>query len=91
MAKSTAPILLTGGISAANQWLGNNQPPGEAIKILVATGIAAGGLALVEQIPGISPLAQGIAWIAFITLMFTNLNGKPSPIQNLAKLTGQKV
>jgi hypothetical protein len=90
MAKSTAPILLTGGISAANQWLGNSQPPGTAIKILVATGIAAGGLALVEEIPGMAPLAQGIAWIAFITLMFTNLDGKPSPIQNLAKMTGTK-
>jgi hypothetical protein len=82
--------LLTGTISAANQWLGNNAPPSEAIKVLVATGIAAGGLALVEQIPGMSPLAQGIAWIAFITLMFTNLNGKPSPITNLSKLTGIK-
>lgn len=91
MAKSTAPILLTGGISAANQWLGNNAGPGEAIKILVATGIAAGGLALVEQIPGMAPLAQGIAWIAFITLMFTDLNGKPSPIVNIAKLTGTKL
>jgi hypothetical protein len=91
MAKSTAPILLTGGISAGNQWLGNNQPVGEAIKILVATGIAAGGLALVEQIPGLAPLAQGIAWIAFITLMFTNVGGKASPVQNLARLTGTKV
>jgi hypothetical protein len=85
MAKSTGPILLTGGISFFNQWLGNGHLD---MKILVATGIAAGGLALVEQIPGISPIAQGIAWIAFITLMFTRLNGQPSPVDNLQKLTG---
>lgn len=86
MAKSTAPILLTGGISAANQWLFNGSAA-DGVKVLVAAGIAAGGLALIEQVPGMAPLAQGIAWIAFITLMFTNLNGKPSPIENLAKLT----
>lgn len=85
MARSTAPILLTGGISFANQWLGNANPD---FKVLVATAVAAGGLALVEQIPGAAPLAAGIAWIAFITLMFTRLNGKPSPIDNLTKLTG---
>lgn len=85
MAKSTGPILLTGGISFGNQWLGNGNFD---LKILVATGIAAGGLALVEQIPGLAPLAQGIAWIAFITLMFTRLNGKPSPVDNIQKLTG---
>jgi hypothetical protein len=85
MAKSTAPILLTGAISFGNQWLGNDNPD---FKILVATAVAAGGLALIEQIPGLAPLAEGIAWIAFITLMFTRLNGKPSPVDNIAKLTG---
>jgi hypothetical protein len=85
MAKSTAPILLVGGISFFNQWLGNDNLD---LKILVATGIAAGGLALVEQVPGLAPLAEGIAWIALITLLFTRLGGKPSPIDNLTKLTG---
>jgi hypothetical protein len=84
MAKSTAPILLTGAVSFGNQWLGNGNLD---LKIVVATAVAAGGLALVEQVPGLAPLAQGIAWIAFITLMFTRLNG-PSPIDNLQKLTG---
>jgi hypothetical protein len=85
MAKSTAPILLTGAVSFGNQWLGNDHLD---FKILVATAVAAGGLALIEQIPGLAPLAEGIAWIAFITLMFTRLNGKPSPVDNIAKLTG---
>jgi hypothetical protein len=85
MAKSTAPILLTGGIQFVNKWIGNDQ--GIDLKILLATGIAAGGLALVEQIPGFAPAAQGIAWIAFVTLMFTNVSGR-SPIENIEKVTG---
>jgi hypothetical protein len=88
VARSTAPILLTGGISFLNQWLGNGQPVTSGIKIFLATGIAAGGLALVEEIPGMAPIAVGIAWIAFVTLMFTDLNGKPSPLTNLTKVTG---
>jgi hypothetical protein len=58
------------------------------IKVLLATGIAAGGLAIVEQIPGFAPIAVGIAWIAFVTLMFTRLNGKPSPVDTIQKVTG---
>jgi hypothetical protein len=85
MAKSTGPMLTVTAISFANQWLGNGNLD---LKILVAGGIATAALAGVEQIPGAQPIAVGIAWIAFITLMFTRLNGKPSPIDNLQKLTG---
>ena len=85
MAQSTAPMLLTTAVSFGNQWLGNNNLD---LKILVAGALATGGLALMEKVPGVGGAAQGIAWIAFITLMFTRLNGKPSPIDNLQKLTG---
>jgi hypothetical protein len=85
MAKSTAPMLLVTSMSFANQWLGNGEVN---VKILVAGAVATGGLALIEQIPGMAPLAVGIAWISFITLMFTRLGGKPSPVDNIAKLTG---
>lgn len=85
MAKSTAPMLLTTAVSFGNQWLGNGDLD---LKILVAGAVATGGLALIEVVPGAAPLAQGIAWIAFFTLMFTRLKGKPSPIDNISKLTG---
>lgn len=85
MAKSTAPMLLTTAVSFGNQWLGNGDLD---LKILIAGAIATGGLALLEQIPGIGTIAPGIGWIAFITLMFTRLGGKPSPIDNISKLTG---
>lgn len=85
MAKSTGPMLAVTGISFFNQWIGNNNLE---LKILVAGGIATAGLALVEQIPGAGQVAVGIAWISFITLMFTRLGGKPSPVDNLRKITG---
>jgi hypothetical protein len=85
MAKSTAPILLTGGMEFANEWLNSSTFD---VKVLLATGIAAGGLALIEQIPGMAPIAAGIAWISFVTLMFTRVGGKPSPIDTIQKVTG---
>jgi len=85
MAASTAPMLLTTGMSFGNQWLGNGNFDG---KVLVAGLIATGGLAMMEKIPGVGAAAPAIAWISFITLMFTRLGGKPSPVDNLKKLTG---
>lgn len=85
MARSTAPILLTGGMQFANEWLAAGKFD---VKVLLATGIAAGGLALIEQIPGLAPVAVGIAWIAFVTLMFTRRNGSPSPVDTIQKVTG---
>lgn len=85
MARSTGPMLLVGGMEFANDWLSSGSIQ---IKVLLATGIAAGGLALIEQVPGLEPLATGIAWIAFVTLMFTSIGGRPSPIQTIQKVTG---
>lgn len=85
MARSTGPMLLVGGMEFANDYLNGGQIQ---VKVLLAAGIAAGGLALVEQIPGAAPIAVGIAWISFVTLMFTSVGGKPSPIQTIQKVTG---
>lgn len=85
MAKSTGPILLVGGMEFANDWLNGH---GLQFKVAVATAIAAGGLALIEQIPGAQPVAVGLAWISFVTLMFTRVGGRPSPAETIAKVTG---
>jgi hypothetical protein len=85
MAKSTPPMLILTGISFGNQWLGNGDLD---LRILIGGLVATGALALVEQVPGLSPLASGIAWVALITLLFTRLDGKASPIDNISKLTG---
>ena len=83
MAGSTVPMLATTAISFGNQWLGNGHLD---LKILVAGAVATGGLALLSRVS--DELATGIAWIAFITLMFTRLHGEPSPVDNIKKLTG---
>lgn len=78
-------MLAVTGISFGNQWLGNGKLD---LRILVGGAIATGGLAVLEKVPGMGTVAPGIAWIAFITLMFTRLGGQPSPVQNIQKLTG---
>ena len=85
MARSTGPMLAVTGISFFNQWIGNGH---FELKILVAGGIATAALAGLEEIPQFGQIAVGIAWISFITLMFTRLGGKPSPVDNLRKITG---
>jgi hypothetical protein len=84
MADSTGPILLTGGISFANHWIGNGQGPD--FTILVATGIAAAVLAGFEHVS--QPLAVGIAWISFVSLLLISPTGGRSPLGNLTRLTG---
>lgn len=76
-------MLAVTGISFGNQWLGNGDLD---LKILVAGVIATGGLALLSKLS--DALASGIAWIALITLLFTRIGGKPSPVDNVTKLTG---
>src|SRR5487761_1315160 len=88
--RAPGPVLV-GGMEFANEYLTSGTVD---VKVLLATAIAAGGggaaggLALVEQIPGFAPISVGIAWIAFVTLMFTRLNGKPSPVDTIQKVTG---
>jgi hypothetical protein len=84
MAQSTGPVLAVGAISFANEWVLNKQPPD--FRILLATGIAAAGLALFEHVS--KELAVGIAWIALVTVLFTRQKGKPSPAENLLKVSG---
>jgi len=85
VANSTGPILAVGIIEFGNDYL-NGQ--GLQFRVLLATGVAAGGLALLEHAPGLEPVATGIAWIALVTLMFTRMGGKPSPADTLRKVTG---
>jgi hypothetical protein len=86
VANSTAPILAAGGISFANHWIGNNQ--GIDMKILVATAVAAGGLALLEKVPDMEPLATGLAYIVLVTVLIAPFGKGKSPVQNALKVTG---
>jgi hypothetical protein len=80
-------MLLITGISFANHWYNTNSVD---LKILVTGGIATGILALVNAIPGASPLATGIAWLAFIGVTIAPVQS-PTPLENLGKIAGVKL
>jgi hypothetical protein len=84
MARSTGPVLATGGITFLNEWIGNGKSPD--FTILLATGIAAGGFYLFEKVS--APLAVGIAWIAFVTSFLVTPKSGKSAVENLTNLTG---
>jgi hypothetical protein len=84
MAQSTGPILAVGAISFTNEWVLNKQPPN--FKILLGTAVAAGGLALFEHVS--KELAVGVAWIALVTVVLSRQGGKPSPAENLLRVSG---
>jgi hypothetical protein len=85
MGVSTGPIAALGVITWAN---GVILQPGEVedtlkftTRVAVGTGIAALGLSLVEK--GSPELARGIAFVALITALFTQIGGRKSPTENL--------
>lgn len=86
MARSTGPILAVGAITYANQVIGNHKPWDRELIIPVATGVAAGILALFERVQ--PQLAVGIAWIALITALLVPPAGGRAPVTNALALTG---
>lgn len=82
------PYLLTTGVAAANAWY-NSGNPAKAIKPLVMGGIATSLAALFSNAQGMGPVMKNIGWIAFIAVMISPVQ-KPSPTDNLLKITGTK-
>lgn len=82
MAGSTGPVLALGAITVINQNVFNGKP--WDWKVPVATGVACGGLALLEQV---SPkFAVGLAWISLGAVLVTRLDPRvPSPVETFAQ------
>jgi hypothetical protein len=80
-------MLLITGISFGNHWYNTNSAD---LKILVAGGIATGILALVNEVPGLSGVATGLAWLAFIGVTIAPVQS-PTPLQNIGKIAGVKL
>jgi hypothetical protein len=84
MSGVVTPMLLITGISEANHFYNTGTVD---VKILVAGGIATGLLALLGEIPGVAPVAAGIAWVGVVGSLIAPIQS-PSPAQNLLKITG---
>jgi hypothetical protein len=84
VARSTGPILVTGGLTLINQSVIQNKPVDW--RIPVATGLTAGALALVERVS--EPFAVGLAYIALITVLFVRLDkNTATPAESLVAFT----
>lgn len=78
MAKSTAPILIIGGVTITSRWLELMELNGPSFastffttvefwKPAVATGLTVGAFALLEKVN--QPLFVGVAWVALVTTL----------------------
>lgn len=80
MARSTAPVLLVGGITLANRSIFHDEPVDW--RIPVATGLAAGCFALGEKTP-FGDWFVTVAWIAVVTTLLGRTDPKvPSPTES---------
>lgn len=86
MSQSTGPILTTGAITLVNSTVLADEEPdwNNAAKVVVATGLAAGFLALIER--PMPELAVALSWATLVAMMFTRLDPEiPSPTERLLK------
>lgn len=84
MSASTGPILAAGGITLFNAVIINNQSVQTQAKVIVGTGIAAMGLALIEHAS--YGLAVGLAWLTLITTLFVRVTPNvPAPLESFTK------
>jgi hypothetical protein len=73
-------MLLIGAITVGNAVVVHDQPMDWAVP--VATGLAAGALALLERVN--EPAAVGLAWLALVTMLIARVRPDvPSPAESI--------
>lgn len=80
------PMVALGAVSYANNWYNTGNIAD--VKPLLFAGIGALLLEGFATIPGNAPTATFLGWVAFIGMLISPVQ-KPSPVENLLKLTGQ--
>jgi hypothetical protein len=86
MAKSTMPIVITGGLTILNNQVIDGDSWGDALPVVVMTGAVALALGGLEQV---SPMfAVGLAWLAVITRLL--IGGDQSVIAKFNKFVQEK-
>lgn len=79
MAQTTGPVLAMGAITLLNENVFHSAP--FSWKVPIATGLLAGGMALLEK--GSPQLATGLVWLGLATVCLTRVNPKvPSPAES---------
>jgi hypothetical protein len=87
MSGPITPCVAIGVVSYANQWYNGGSPTD--VKPLLFAGIAGLLLTGFAAIPGMGPTATALGWTAFVGMLISPVQ-KPSPAQNLLKITGSK-
>ena len=87
MSSALTPVLVLGGISYANNWYNTGNPLD--VKPLLFAGIAGLLLEGFAHIPGMESTATAIGWLAVLGMFLAPVQ-KPSPAENLLKITGGK-
>jgi hypothetical protein len=86
--RSTGPILAAGAVTLFNDVVVNRKSVGQDARVVIATAIAAGGLALLEKLS--AELAVGLGWLVFISVMFIRVDAStPSPVESILKFYNQ--
>lgn len=78
MAETTGPILALGAITVANQSIFHDEPINW--RVPVATGFAA--LMFIPLEKAAPTAAKMLAWTAVVAVLFTRINGVPSPTES---------
>jgi hypothetical protein len=83
MAASTGPVLAIAAVTLSNTLLFDDGPPdwNTSARVVVAAGITAGGLAILER--AAPDVAVALAWAAFATMMLVRVAGRPSPSERI--------
>jgi hypothetical protein len=81
------PVIALSGVAYANNWY--NTKDVTDIKPLLFGAIAGLILELLAAIPGMGPAATALGWTAFAGSLIGPVQ-KPSPVQNLLKISGSK-
>lgn len=78
MSETTGPILAIGAVTVLNQTILHGRPMDWRIPI--ATGVATAGFSLLER--GAPQAARLAAYAALVTVLFSRINGVPSPTES---------
>lgn len=83
MARSTGPIVAAGALTLFNNVIVHQRSISQDSRVIVATAVAAGGLALLEHVS--AQLAVGISWLALVTVLLVRVDPKtPAPLESFA-------